>query len=162
MTYYATRHAIQELPVYSDSAIGHARSNIIEAILESDKACAKQKVKHGKRIVTRGCSINQVNPNASIRMFGFRFRHQFTIDPKVTLCINPVILRTWGKRLSTEGCLSCPGKPYAVYRPRFALVSYYDENMKKHTKLLGPHNANVFAHELDHLNGRMISDRKES
>ena len=161
MTYYATRHAIQELPVYSDSAIGHARSNIIEGIMESDKVCAK-KIKRGKRTVTRGCSINQVNPNAYIRMFGFRFRRQFTIDPKVTLCINPVILRTWGKRLSTEGCLSCPGKPRTVYRPRFALVSYYDENMKKHTKLLGPHNANVFAHELDHLNGRMLSDRKES
>lgn len=75
------------------------------------------------------------------------------------VCINPKITR-YGKetRLKDEGCLSYPEQMVMVERALEIRVTYQDargNNVKgKYSGLL----ARCFQHELDHLNGIVMSD----
>ncbi len=72
--------------------------------------------------------------------------------------INPVITKTKGKQEVDEGCLSFPNKYVKVIRPEEVTVEALDENGKKikvtGTGLL----AQAIAHEVDHLNGIILTD----
>lgn len=72
---------------------------------------------------------------------------------------NPVVIRTFGSRKSNEGCLSEGKHRYIVERPCTAIVSYYNENMEKVTKVLGYKKLRIFMHEVDHLNGILLQDK---
>jgi len=75
------------------------------------------------------------------------------------VCINPKITR-YGKdtRLRDEGCLSYPEQTAMVERSLEIRVSYQDAKganvSKKYSGLL----ARCYQHELDHLNGVVMSD----
>lgn len=72
--------------------------------------------------------------------------------------INPVIVKTKGKQEVEEGCLSFPNKYVKVIRPDEVTVEALDENGKKikvtGTGLL----AQAISHEVDHLNGIVLTD----
>ena len=72
--------------------------------------------------------------------------------------INPVIVKTKGKQEVEEGCLSFPNKYVKVVRPDEVTVEALDENGKKikvtGTGLL----AQAISHEMDHLNGIVLTD----
>ncbi len=72
--------------------------------------------------------------------------------------INPVIIKTKGEQEVEEGCLSFPNKYVKVKRPNEVVVEALDENGKKikvtGTGLL----AQAIAHEVDHLNGIVLTD----
>ena len=72
--------------------------------------------------------------------------------------INPVITKTKGKQEVEEGCLSFPNKYVKVVRPEEVTVEALDENGKKikvtGTGLL----AQAISHEVDHLNGVVLTD----
>ncbi len=72
--------------------------------------------------------------------------------------INPVIIKTKGKQEVEEGCLSFPNKYVKVIRPEEVTVEALDENGKKikvtGTGLL----AQAISHEVDHLNGIILTD----
>ena len=72
--------------------------------------------------------------------------------------INPVIVKTKGKQEVEEGCLSFPNKYVKVIRPAEVVVEALDENGKKikvtGTGLL----AQAISHEVDHLNGVVLTD----
>lgn len=74
--------------------------------------------------------------------------------------INPKILST-GKRTKKylEGCLSVPGMWGEVKRSLQIKVSYLDESGKILTKALKGIPAWIFQHEVDHLNGKLFSER---
>ena len=72
--------------------------------------------------------------------------------------INPVITKTKGKQEVEEGCLSFPNKYVKVIRPEEVTVEALDENGKEikvtGTGLL----AQAISHEMDHLNGIVLTD----
>jgi len=77
-------------------------------------------------------------------------------DPeKRIVLINPEVIEKEGSQVSEEGCLSLPGFREQVMRPFKVTVRAQDAKGKtfEHTgeELL----ARAFAHEIDHLNGRL-------
>lgn len=58
-----------------------------------------------------------------------------------------------------EQCLSLPGFKFLVTRPYAIKVEYTNERGVRHRQTLVDFSARVFLHELDHLDGVLISDR---
>lgn len=72
--------------------------------------------------------------------------------------INPVITKTKGEQEVDEGCLSFPNKYVKVKRPAEVTVEALDENGKK-IKITGTGLlAQAISHEVDHLNGIVLTD----
>ena len=61
--------------------------------------------------------------------------------------------------ISTEGCLSLPAQEYEVERYKWVEIAYEDERGKKHREIFSGTNARIIQHELDHLDGILISDK---
>lgn len=73
--------------------------------------------------------------------------------------INPEI--TWsspGTSALEEGCLSVPNTFIKVVRPRKVVVTGLDESGSKIEIKAGDMLAKIFQHEIDHINGILISD----
>lgn len=72
--------------------------------------------------------------------------------------INPVITKTKGEQEVEEGCLSFPNKYVKVKRPEEVTVEATDEN-GKNIKITGTGLlAQAISHEVDHLNGIVLTD----
>ncbi len=72
--------------------------------------------------------------------------------------VNPKILKTKGKQEVEEGCLSFPNKYVKTIRPEEVTVEGLDENGKK-VKITGTGLlAQAICHEIDHLNGIVLTD----
>lgn len=88
----------------------------------------------------------------------------FVIKPsvfkKAEVMINPVIeyLEDKGKKMSTEGCLSIPGKQFSVERYKEINIRYEDRHGNTKYEHAKGFRAIVMQHEYDHLNGVLISD----
>lgn len=90
-----------------------------------------------------GLSANQVG-------IGFRV---FVIGDGI-VCFNPKIVATHGEQIrKPEGCLSFPGLNLNVPRYESIDVEYYDENANLITTHFEGLTAQVYQHELDHMNG---------
>ena len=81
------------------------------------------------------------------------------IDGTEYVCINPrVAKKSKETEVMDEGCLSYPGQKVLVERAKEITVSYQNlQGMPKRKKLKGLA-ARCFLHELDHLNGVVMSD----
>ena len=74
--------------------------------------------------------------------------------------INPKIERIGGtKKLMKEGCLSFPGIYEDVERYSKITVSYQDINQVNHIVNTGGLRAQMLQHEIEHLNGVLLSDK---
>ena len=79
---------------------------------------------------------------------------------KDLVCINPVLLSaSKKKRESEEGCLSARWLYGKVSRARNATIRAFDENGKEFTRGAGGVLAQIFQHELDHLEGVLFTDK---
>ena len=78
----------------------------------------------------------------------------------VYVVVNPTILRA-SRALTTdwEGCLSVPGYTGLVTRPRSVRVAYETLQGVRKEKHLTGFAARCFQHELDHLDGRLYTER---
>ena len=78
----------------------------------------------------------------------------------LTALINPKII-SYGYTLEEqgEGCLSVPNKEYKIIRPTEINVLYFDISGRRHRMRAKGMPARVIQHELDHLDGILISDR---
>ena len=80
--------------------------------------------------------------------------------PVKKILINPVIEEEFGDPFSfTEGCLSVPDIHEDVIRKSEIRISYMDENGAIHKEHVVGMNARVMQHEVDHLEGRVFTDR---
>lgn len=73
--------------------------------------------------------------------------------------VNPEIV--WASEeqgAQVEGCLSLPGRFGLVRRPVWCVVEYKDVEWKSCTQELHGLYARCVQHEIDHLDGRLISD----
>lgn len=73
--------------------------------------------------------------------------------------VNPVITKTEGSQIGSEGCLSVPGVYGDVERPNFVTVKAFDRHGKKFeisgTELL----ARALCHEIEHLDGHLFLEK---
>jgi len=77
--------------------------------------------------------------------------------------INPTVIETFGSmQTDYEECLSLPNVRALVSRPYEAIVSWYDVDGREYEGELAHRALRTFLHELDHLNGVLISDRKRN
>lgn len=81
------------------------------------------------------------------------------IDKVPVVMVNPVILSKATETIAIkEGCLSCPGKEVRILRPAWIEVKYNSINGKEFIRLFGQMDAIIVSHELDHLDGKLITD----
>lgn len=80
-------------------------------------------------------------------------------DNRLYELVNPVLLKSRGKCIDNEGCLSVPGYRGLVERPQTVDVEYYDRQGVKRVQHAEGYFARVFLHEMDHLDGILFSDR---
>lgn len=75
--------------------------------------------------------------------------------------INPVIVRAEGEQRTREGCLSIDHcmTPHVRTRPAFVQVEYLDEKGQPQRRKAKGINAAVIHHEVDHLNGILMTDQ---
>lgn len=78
-------------------------------------------------------------------------------DPVVL--INPVLVGYAGQQLNDEGCLSLPGQRVQVLRPARVKVRYHTVDGKPQTLECQGLAAACALHEMDHLEGRLMSER---
>ena len=79
---------------------------------------------------------------------------------KLYKLVNPEIVAHSGKVKSPEGCLSIPGVRETVSRYESVEVSYLDEHGEKQLLKADGMLSIVLQHEIDHLNGITIFDRR--
>ena len=73
--------------------------------------------------------------------------------------INPKIIATAGEQDGPEGCLSVPGRSGMVKRPRHVTVRATNRHGEVFEMSGSDLLARAFCHELDHLDGRLYTDR---
>jgi len=76
--------------------------------------------------------------------------------------INPEIVKAKGAEEGQEGCLSLPGLAADVVRATFLLVKFQDRHGQEVRLKVYDWLARVFQHEIDHLNGVLMTDRAET
>lgn len=76
--------------------------------------------------------------------------------------INPIIVKTEGIQLVTEGCLSFPGIWCKVKRPKKVTVQALNEKGQRIEINAVGVLAKAFCHEIDHLDGIVLTDRAQS
>ncbi|MCK9379145.1 MAG: peptide deformylase [Candidatus Moranbacteria bacterium] len=82
-------------------------------------------------------------------------------DGRVYILINPQIKSSSKeKTISEEGCLSIPGKHFAIERSEGVKVRYLNEKGEKCKLKTQGLLARAFQHEIDHLDGILIIDKK--
>ena len=83
--------------------------------------------------------------------------------PEDKVFINPEIIKTSRKkRRMEEGCLSVRWLYGAVERHEKVTLSAWDQNAKKHTIGASGLLAQIFQHEIDHLEGTLFTDKAEN
>ena len=79
-------------------------------------------------------------------------------DREIKTFINPIIVTAKGLQLSREKCSSIPNKEYVRPRNNEIEVMYQDPMSKPLSRKLIGLAAIVFQHEMDHLDGLLLSD----
>ena len=106
----------------------------------------------------QGIAAPQVNSELAICIVDVSHHKQYK-DLKPFILINPVIEKESGKDVTMEeGCLSIPGFGVDVTRKEKIVLKYDDFNLKQVTLEADDMLARVIQHEVDHLNGRLITD----
>lgn len=97
----------------------------------------------------------------SANQCGFRFRiFVMGSDDFQIVCINPEIVETFDEpEKMREGCLSYPGLYLNVPRHKKIVVGHFDELGEYNTTTLEGISAQVYQHELDHMNGIVYTNK---
>ncbi len=80
----------------------------------------------------------------------------------VITLINPEVVKSWGERDVTEGCLSLPGYRGEIKRSESVTVKGRDRHGKQIRLKADGLLAQALEHEIDHINGVVYIDHLES
>lgn len=80
-------------------------------------------------------------------------------DGEEGVLINPEITESDGEWDYNEGCLSIPGVYFEIFRPRQVLITGRDLDGNEVSLEVSDFEARVFQHELDHLDGILMTER---
>ena len=75
--------------------------------------------------------------------------------------INPVITEMEGDQFNEEACLSVPGRAGKVHRPTRVVCECMDLDGKPQVYEVEGLTAVCFCHEIDHLDGILVTDKAE-
>ncbi len=104
-----------------------------------------------------GLSANQIGLNYQLFVAAV---HTPQGEPKFYAILNPTIEKTTGGTVTLEeGCLSIPDTYGDVPRARHVTLKGFDKNGRAVKIRAWDLLARVFQHEVDHLNGKLFSDR---
>lgn len=106
-------------------------------------------------ISTGGVGLAAPQIGINKRFFVIKYR-----DKPATIFINPTIVyhMPFYKNTGPEGCLSIPSQTFLLERARIIRVKYFNEKFEEVEADLIDTMARIYQHELDHLNGILISD----
>jgi peptide deformylase len=105
-----------------------------------------------------GLSANQVGVGLSVAIIRLNFDEPIT-TPNLLAVVNPKIIKHSKKTAKeVEGCLSIPETTVSV--KRYETVTVKAQDLQGNSIKLEPTGflARIFQHEIDHLNGRLITD----
>lgn len=83
------------------------------------------------------------------------------VENKKLVCINPTLSLTGDEFNSEESCLSIPDISVVVKRRKEVILDAFDEYGKRYQNSFTGLFAVVIQHEFDHLNGVLITGKKE-
>lgn len=129
------------------------RSNEID--IRKDNVLARQIISELKRTI-RKLGLTSLSAPAigyDKRIFCIAFK-----DDDVVTFINPIIAHAEGIQLSKEQCTSIPGKKYIRIRNNKIQVIYQTPTGEIKQRQMVGLAAYVFQHEVDHLDGLLLSD----
>lgn len=98
-----------------------------------------------------GLAAPQIGENRRIFIFQRNGQNIVVINPEI-------VEKSKGRMGNNEQCLSCPGADKRIMRHLAITASWYDIDGKPHKLKLKGLPAIIFQHELDHLNGILITD----
>jgi peptide deformylase len=99
-----------------------------------------------------GLAAPQINISKQVAVIDLDGQQYTLINPKI-------ITRSPEMILFTEGCLSVPNQELPIIRHQKITVQYIDANGMKNKLKANALLAVVCQHEIDHLNGILITDR---
>jgi len=102
-------------------------------------------------IVAVGVAANQIRHQ--IRMIIMADKPRLPI-----YLVNPTVTKVRGHQRKPETCLSLPGQEIMMARPAIVTVRAFNQYFKPVRHTFRGFQARVFCHELDHLNGKLITD----
>ena len=111
-----------------------------------------------------GLAAPQIDRSIQLVVIGFRPYDEATDsygeEEERHVLINPEIVEEIGeKKYFNEGCLSLPDIHEDVLRPESIRLHWLDENFVEHDEVIDGMFARVAQHEIDHLNGKVFTDR---
>lgn len=120
--------------------------------------------KEMKKANDAGIAAVQLGILEQIFVYGFEHNPRYPNAPPVpeTYMINFTII--WSSQETSdfeEGCLSVPGQRFLITRPSEIKIEYYDTDGNLLIKHASEFEARVIQHEMDHLNGITILERKD-
>jgi peptide deformylase len=103
----------------------------------------------------RGLGLAAPQIGETVRMFCMRHG-----DSALVMCNPHITLRGKAMARDEEGCLSLPGQRVEVRRHKVITVRWHDlDGTVQRVEVRGM-TARCVQHEIDHLNGKLISDRR--
>lgn len=101
-----------------------------------------------------GLAAPQINVSKQVAVISANGQRLVLINPKI-------ISRSDDMIVFKEGCLSVPGKELDILRHQKVVIAHIDHNGKKNKLIAHDFLAVVCQHEIDHLNGILITDRHD-
>jgi peptide deformylase len=134
-----------------------------EPVSKIDKETAKL-VRNMKETLLKegglGLAAPQVGKHIRLILVAIQKGKEVGKDFAVVPMVNPEIIEFSEETcVGEEGCLSLPGQYLNVVRPSKITVGYLDEKSNKQILVLEDLNARIVQHEVDHLDGILITDR---
>jgi peptide deformylase len=132
------------------------KSEVIQLITSDIKRFAEEMMEVVKAKEGLGLSAPQLGRNIRL-IVGYFF------SQKLTALINPRIVRKEHQKvIFREGCLSCPDREVDILRAEVVMIVAENLNGDKIVKKISGISARIFQHELDHLDGKLITDYDKS
>ncbi|OGM30859.1 peptide deformylase [Candidatus Woesebacteria bacterium RIFCSPHIGHO2_01_FULL_44_10] len=107
-----------------------------------------------------GLAAPQVGKNLQIFVVNYDGKKITVINPKILKTNQPPTRNPKHKNTKTplEGCLSIPHHYSPISRPKKIKIKYLDESGQEKTQEFTGFSAQVIAHEIDHLQGKLFID----
>ena len=150
------------------------KTNLVKfPLLKYDKKIIKDLKDTADRIDCAGIAANQIGHTKKI-FIGYEDntlkKYKIYINPKIIKKFDDSIIKGYRNKLNHlnrhdpdihiyEGCLSLPYAEFSFPRYHKIKVQYLNEFGNEEIEILEKFHAQIFQHELDHLNGKTIAHR---
>lgn len=108
-------------------------------------------------VMRRHGGVGLTAPQVGIARRLFVFDH----DGEAHLAVNPRVVAEAGRQRPHEGCLSVPGLSYQISRPEAMTVELMNAAGESEIYEVEGFLAQLFSHEIDHLDGHLLFERLE-